>query len=192
LAILSFIVYPVLPAQPIGPYGLVQLQETWATVLLVMLATGAMLLRNSLILAILALPAFAYSPVPLIIMFAATAILLRFGGGAAIGTTSEPPPDLKLERPFSLKAALKVWSYLFGFERCRSSGPAGLGSLRFLRCEHCGRIALQRIGGRSSWNRGRSPSSTVQYRSKRSGVSGIDRACLLIFQSSLGPVDNPG
>jgi uncharacterized membrane protein (DUF4010 family) len=164
LAILSFIVYPVLPAQPVGPYGLVQLQETWATVLLiaalgfvnyvlwkiygprsiditsflgglvnstaavaelssrireagegfvklayrgVMLATGAMLLRNSLILAILALPAFAYSLVPMLIMFAATAILLRFGGGAAIGRTSEPPPDLKLEQPFSLKAALK-------------------------------------------------------------------------------------
>jgi len=72
----------------------------------VMLATGAMLLRNSLILAILALQAFA-SLVPMLIMFAATAILLRFGGGAAIGTTNEPPPDLKLEQPFSLKAALK-------------------------------------------------------------------------------------
>src|SRR6202030_2000653 len=55
----------------------------------------------------LALQAFAYSLVPMLIMFAVTAILLRFGGGAAIGTTSEPPPDLKLEQPFSLKAALK-------------------------------------------------------------------------------------
>jgi uncharacterized membrane protein (DUF4010 family) len=35
LAILSFIVYPVLPAHPVDPYGLVQLQETWATVLLI-------------------------------------------------------------------------------------------------------------------------------------------------------------
>jgi uncharacterized membrane protein (DUF4010 family) len=162
LAILSFIIYPVLPAQPVGPYGLVQLQETWATVLLiaalgfvnyvlwkiygprsiditsflgglvnstaavaelsnrvseagegfvkpayrgVMLATGAMLVRNALILAILALQAFAYSLVPLLIMLAATAILLRFG--SAIDTTSELPPDLKLEQPFSLKAALK-------------------------------------------------------------------------------------
>jgi uncharacterized membrane protein (DUF4010 family) len=67
----------------------------------VMLATGAMLVRNSLILAILAARAFAYSLVPL----ATTAILLRFG--AAIGPTSELPPDLKLEQPFSLKAALK-------------------------------------------------------------------------------------
>jgi uncharacterized membrane protein (DUF4010 family) len=66
-----------------------------------------MLLRNSLILAILALQAFAYSLVPMLIMFAATAILLRFGGGAVIGKTSQPPPDLKLEQPFSLKAALK-------------------------------------------------------------------------------------
>jgi hypothetical protein len=72
-----------------------------------MLATGAMLLRNYLILAILALQAFAYSLVPMLIMLAATAILLRFGAGAAIGATSEPTPDLKLEQPFSLKAALK-------------------------------------------------------------------------------------
>ena len=36
-----------------------------------------------------------------------TAILLRFGAGMATGTTSEPPPDLKLEQPFSLKVALK-------------------------------------------------------------------------------------
>jgi uncharacterized membrane protein (DUF4010 family) len=43
--------------------------------------------------------------VPMLVMFAATAILLRFG--AAIGATSEVPPDLKLEQPFSLKAALK-------------------------------------------------------------------------------------
>ena len=35
LAILSFIIYPVLPAQSVGPYGLVQLRETWATVLLI-------------------------------------------------------------------------------------------------------------------------------------------------------------
>jgi uncharacterized membrane protein (DUF4010 family) len=164
LAILSFIVYPVLPAHPVDPYGLVQLQETWAIVLLiaalgfvnyvlwkiygprsidftsflgglvnstaavaelssrvreagegfvklayrgVVLATGAMLLRNSLLLAILAVQAFTYSLVPMLLMLATTAILLRFGAGIAIGTTSEPPPDLKLELPFSLKAALK-------------------------------------------------------------------------------------
>jgi uncharacterized membrane protein (DUF4010 family) len=164
LAILSFIVYPVLPAHPVDPYGLVQLQETWSIVLLiaalgfvnyvlwkiygprsiditsflgglvnstaavaelssrvreagegfvklayrgVVLATGAMLLRNSLLLAILAFQAFTYSLVPMLMMFATTAILLRFGAGVAINTTSEPPPDLKLELPFSLKAALK-------------------------------------------------------------------------------------
>jgi uncharacterized membrane protein (DUF4010 family) len=167
LAILSFIVYPVLPAHPVDPYGLVQLQETWATILLiaalgfvnyvlwkiygprsiditsflgglvnstaavaelssrvrtagegfinlafrgVVLATGAMLLRNSLILAILAGQAFAYSTGPMLLMLVTTAILLRFGARTAIGNGGEPPPDLKLEQPFSLKAALK-----FGF-----------------------------------------------------------------------------
>ena len=35
LAILSFIIDPVLPEQSVGPYGLVQLLEAWATVLLI-------------------------------------------------------------------------------------------------------------------------------------------------------------
>jgi uncharacterized membrane protein (DUF4010 family) len=100
----------------------------------VMLATGAMLLRNSLILAILSLQAFAYSLVPMLIMFAATAILLRFGGGAAIGKTSEPPPDLKLEQPVFAESGIEVWSYLFGSQRCRSPGPAEPGSFRLLCC----------------------------------------------------------
>src|SRR5580658_6191360 len=125
LAILSFIVYPVLLAHPVDPYGLVQLQETWAIVLLiaalgfvnyvlwkiygprsidftsflgglvnstaavaelssrvrqagegfvklayrgVLLAPGAMLLRNSLLLAILAVQAFTCSLIPMLIM----------------------------------------------------------------------------------------------------------------------------
>jgi uncharacterized membrane protein (DUF4010 family) len=76
----------------------------------VVLATGAMLLRNSLILAILAAQAFTYSLIPMLIMLATTTILLRFSARTAAGTTSEAPPDLKLEQPFSLKAALK-----FGF-----------------------------------------------------------------------------
>ena len=167
LAILSFIVYPVLPAHPIGPYGVVELQETWATVLLiaglgfvnyvlwkiygprgiditsffgglvnstaavaelsnrvremgenfvnlayrgVLLATGAMLLRNSLILAILAIHAFIYSVIPMLTMLATSAILLVVGARKVLDTRTEPPPDLKLEQPFSLKAALR-----FGF-----------------------------------------------------------------------------
>jgi hypothetical protein len=44
----------------------------------VVLATGAMLLRNSLILAILAVHAFTYSLLPMLIMLATTTILLRF------------------------------------------------------------------------------------------------------------------
>ncbi len=164
LAILSFIVFPILPPHPVDPYGLIQLQEIWATVLLiaalgfvnyvlwkiygprsidftsflgglvnstaavaelstrvreagegfvrpayrgVVLATGAMLLRNSLILVILAIQAFAYSVVPMLVMLITTVILLRFGARATIGKTTQPPPDLKLEQPFSLKAALK-------------------------------------------------------------------------------------
>jgi uncharacterized membrane protein (DUF4010 family) len=164
LAILSFIVYPVLPAHPVGPYQVIQLQETWATILLiaalgfvnyvlwkiygprsiditsflgglvnstaavaelssrvrqagegfiklayrgVVLATSAMLLRNSLILAILAFQCFAYSLVPMLFMLVTALLSLRFGARKVSGAASEPPPDLKLEQPFSLKAALK-------------------------------------------------------------------------------------
>ncbi len=40
-------------------------------------------------------------------MLAATALLLRFGFRMGASTTTNPPPDLKLEQPFSLKMALK-------------------------------------------------------------------------------------
>jgi uncharacterized membrane protein (DUF4010 family) len=73
----------------------------------VVLATGAMLLRNSLILAISGSQAFAYSMVPMLLMLLIAALLLRFGAWTAISNGDEPPPDLKLEQPFSLKAALK-------------------------------------------------------------------------------------
>jgi uncharacterized membrane protein (DUF4010 family) len=188
LAILSFIIYPVLPAHPVGPYGLVQLQETWATVLLiaalgfvnyvlwkiygprsiditsflgglvnstaavtelssrvreagegfvslayrgVLLATGAMLLRNSFLLAILAFQAFTYSLIPMLIMLATTAILRRFGDGMAAGTTTGPPPDLKLEQPFSLKAALKFGVIFLGLNVAGILAQRSLGVFGF-------------------------------------------------------------
>jgi uncharacterized membrane protein (DUF4010 family) len=95
----------------------------------VILATGAMLVRNSLILAILALQAFAFSLVPMLIMLATTAILLRFG--AAIGTTSELPPDLKLEQPFSLKAALKFGVIFLVLSVARVLAQRSLGVFGF-------------------------------------------------------------
>jgi uncharacterized membrane protein (DUF4010 family) len=35
LAILSFIIYPVLPAQAVDPWGLIEPQATWVTVILI-------------------------------------------------------------------------------------------------------------------------------------------------------------
>ena len=57
----------------------------------------------------------------------------------------------------------------------RSPGTAELGSFRLLRCYHCRRIALQRIGGRSSWHGGRTSSSIASCRSKWRGVSRTDK-----------------
>jgi Domain of unknown function (DUF4010) len=64
----------------------------------VVLATGAMLLRNSLILAILAAQAFTYSLIPMLIMLATTTILLRFSARTAAGTTIIANPS-RLEVP---------------------------------------------------------------------------------------------
>jgi hypothetical protein len=55
-----------------------------------MLATGAMLVRNSLILAILAFQAFAYSLIPLLIMLAAS-LALGTGPCMAVERLNELP-----------------------------------------------------------------------------------------------------
>jgi uncharacterized membrane protein (DUF4010 family) len=35
LAILSFVIYPVLPDHPVDPWGLIEPRSTWATVILI-------------------------------------------------------------------------------------------------------------------------------------------------------------
>jgi uncharacterized membrane protein (DUF4010 family) len=188
LAILSFIVYPVLPPHPIDPYGLIQLQETWAIVLLiaglgfvnyvlwkiygprsiditsflgglvnstaavaelsnrvrevgeafsslayrgVLLATGAMLLRNSVLLAILSVQAFTHSLIPLLTMLGTSGILLLTNRREVVATPSAPPPDLKLEQPFSLKAALKFGFIFLGLSTAGLLAQRSLGVFGF-------------------------------------------------------------
>jgi uncharacterized membrane protein (DUF4010 family) len=188
LAILSFIVYPVLPTQPIGPYGVIHLQETWAIVLLiaglgfvnyvlwkiygprsiditsflgglvnstvavaelanrvretgeafsnlafrgVLLATSAMILRNSVVLAILSHRAFAYSLVPMAIMLATTVILLWVSSRRTPAEIGTPPPNFKLEQPFSLKAALKFGVIFLGLSIAGLLAQRSLGVFGF-------------------------------------------------------------
>lgn len=162
LAILSFIIYPVLPAQAVDPWGLIEPQATWVTVILiaalgfinyvlwkiygprgvdigsflgglvnstaavaqlaqrvkesgeillttayrgVILATAAMLFRNSLLLAILAWPAFVSSAMPMVLMLL-TSILFTWRS-LNHQFPDQEAPKLSLEQPFSLPAALK-------------------------------------------------------------------------------------
>ena len=94
--------------------------------------------------------------------------------GVAIGKSSEPPPHLKLEQPFSLKAALKFGVIFLVLSVAGVLAQRSLGVFGFY-ASSCGRIALQRIGGRSGWDRGGTPSSIVACRSKWSGVSHTDK-----------------
>ncbi|AGA28708.1 MgtC/SapB family protein [Singulisphaera acidiphila] len=183
LAILSFVILPVLPAHPVDPWGLVEPQSNWASVVLIaaiafvnyillrilgprgmeitaffgglvnsrkvivemitrlkeggpallpvayrgiMLATGAMALRNGAIVAILAPRAAAHCIASLGLMLLASVALLR---------RSVDPPDsgpvepLALESPFKLSAALTFGLVFLGLNVVgalaqRTFGPA--------------------------------------------------------------------
>ena len=164
LAILSFIIYPILPAQAIDPWGLIEPQSTWVTVILIAalgfvnyilwkiygprgiditsflgglvnstaavaelarrvkesggkllavayrgcnLATAAMLLRNSLLLAILSWPALISSLLPMVLMVSASIFFAWRSFKINDGLPDSEAPKLNLEQPFSLPAALK-------------------------------------------------------------------------------------
>jgi uncharacterized membrane protein (DUF4010 family) len=161
LAILSFIVFPILPAHPVDPWGLVQPRENWASVIIIagigfvnyvllkllgprgmeitaffgglvnsrkvivelgtrlrelgeavqpavysgmVLATGAMLLRNGLIVGIFAGFALPQCALPLGLMLLTSAVC--WWRGSAV-SPHEPVPALAMESPFKLWAALK-------------------------------------------------------------------------------------
>jgi uncharacterized membrane protein (DUF4010 family) len=161
LAILSFVIFPILPAHAVDPWGLVQPRENWASVIIIagigfvnyvllkllgprgmeitaffgglvnsrkvivelglrlkqlgegvrpavyrgmVLATGAMLLRNGLIVAIFAAFALPRCALPLGLMLLVS--VLCWWRGAAV-SPQEPVPVLSMESPFKLWAALK-------------------------------------------------------------------------------------
>ncbi|HEY4299267.1 MAG TPA: DUF4010 domain-containing protein [Candidatus Didemnitutus sp.] len=164
LAILTFIVFPILPAHPVDPWGLIEPRSNWASVVIIagigfvnyilmrlfgprgleitaffgglvnsrkvivelgtrfkemgssvlspvqrgiLLATGAMLIRNGLIVAVLASQAAVRCVIPLLLMLLASAVLWRL---VPTGPSEGAAAPLRLESPFRLSAALK-----FGF-----------------------------------------------------------------------------
>jgi uncharacterized membrane protein (DUF4010 family) len=161
LGILTFIIYPVLPSHPVDPWGLVEPQSNWASVIIIaaigfvnyvlmkwlgprgmeitaffgglvnsrkvvveltgrmraagpvlgscvyrgiMLATAAMVLRNGLIVLILAPQAAAACALPLFLMLLIS-ILLWVRHPAPSGPDAQA--SISLESPFQLSAALK-------------------------------------------------------------------------------------
>src|SRR5258708_1212557 len=164
LAILTFVVFPVLPAYPIDPWGLIEPQANWASVIIIaaigfinyilmkllgprgmeitaffgglvnsrkvvveltsrlqevgtalspsvyrgiMLATGAMVLRNGLIVLVLASQAVTALAIPLTLMLLISAVLWR---RYPAQPSSGEIPTLSFASPFKLSVALK-----FGF-----------------------------------------------------------------------------
>jgi uncharacterized membrane protein (DUF4010 family) len=161
LAVLTFVIFPVLPAHPVDPWGLIEPQSNWASVIIIaaigfinyilmklfgprgmeitaffgglvnsrkvvvelasrlqevgpslspsvyrgiMLATGAMVLRNGLIVLVLASQAVTACAIPLTLMLLISAVLWRrYPEQASVGGI----PPLSLESPFKLSAALK-------------------------------------------------------------------------------------
>jgi uncharacterized membrane protein (DUF4010 family) len=161
LAVLTFVIFPVLPSHPVDPWGLIEPQSNWAGVIIIaaigfinyilmkllgprgmeitaffgglvnsrkvvveltsrlqqvgtvlspsvyrgiMLATGAMVLRNGLIVLVLASQAVTALAIPLTLMLLISAVLWR---RYPAQPRSGEMFALSLESPFKLSAALK-------------------------------------------------------------------------------------
>jgi uncharacterized membrane protein (DUF4010 family) len=191
LALLAFVIYPVLPTHALDPWGIVEPRSTWATVILiaalgfvnyilwkvygprgleiaaffgglvnstaavaelanrlreagarligpcyrgVLIATAAMIVRNGLLLGMLAPRALLGTIVPMLAMLAAS-LALAFTSPPR-GPVEPPveeagPPLLDLKSPFSLLSALK-FGVLFLVLRVTSSlGQRLFGTLGF-------------------------------------------------------------
>lgn len=194
LAILACIVYPVLPVGPVDPWGLIDPQAAWITVLLIagmgfanyillklygargiqltgflgglvnskvvvtelaarvplvgqevvyrgiVLATAAMLLRNAVILAILAPAALLSAAAPLGVMLAATGLAAYLRGERGDGpadTTASPLATMT--SPFSLTATLKFGGIFLLLQIAGALAQRALG--------HAGFYTVSLVGG---------------------------------------------
>jgi uncharacterized membrane protein (DUF4010 family) len=191
LAILAFVVYPVLPPGTLDPWGLIDPREAWITVILiaalgfanyvllklygtrgieltgflgglvnstvtvtelasrahasrgglaepafrgVLLATAAMLVRNAIILGILAPAALLDAGLPLLLMCAAATLPVILRGWRLArrpGELSDEPPIASMQSPFSLTAALKFGLIFLGLEVAGTFGQHLLGQVGF-------------------------------------------------------------
>jgi len=195
LAVIAFIVYPVLPAHPLDPWGLVEPRVAWATVIMIagigfvnyilwklfgkrgmeisgflgglvnstvaaaelavrvkeagasligtayrgiVLANAAMLIRNGVIMGILALSTLGYVALPLTVMILVCAIMLWWRK-THDNEVIEKEFNLKISSPFSLWGALKFGLLFVIIQAAGVLSQRYLGSLGF--------YAISLIGG---------------------------------------------
>ncbi len=102
----------------------------------VLLATAAMLLRNTVLLALVAPPALLASWLPFLLMFGA-AVALAFAKRTRPAAAGSEVPDLRLESPFSIRSALQLGLFFVGLQVAgtlaqRTLGEAGFYSVSIL------------------------------------------------------------
>ena len=231
LAILTFVVYPVLPDKAIDQWGLFEPRATWATVILiaaigfvnyllwklygargieftgflgglvnstvavtelatrakeggeamvptayrgVMLSTVAMLLRNGIILGIIAPKTLRWAVIPL-------GLMLAVGLGAALlrapKRDGDTPPTLHLESPFSLQAALKFGLIFLSLR------VAGTLAQRFVGA--AGFYAVSLLGGFVSSASSVASAATLSSHNSIAGATAANGALLASFASVL-------
>lgn len=199
LAILAFVIYPVLPPGALDPWGLIDPRNAWITVILiaalgftnyillklygtrgieltgflgglvnstvtvaelasrahalrgglveaafrgVLLATAAMLLRNAIILGILAPRALLDTILPLLLMFAAATVPALLRGWRLPrqpGELADEAPIASMQSPFSLTSALKFGTIFLALEVMGTLGQHLAG--------HVGFYVVSMIGG---------------------------------------------
>jgi uncharacterized membrane protein (DUF4010 family) len=185
LAVLTFVIFPVLPFQPVDPWGLIEPQSNWASVIVIaaigfanyilmklygprgmeitaflgglvnsrkvvvelsgrlqqvgpelspcvyrgiMLAMGAMVLRNGVIVLVLASQAVRQVTIPLVLMLLVSLVLW---GRCPSNPSSGEPPTLALESPFQLFAALKFGLVFLGLNVIGALAQRNFGSSSF-------------------------------------------------------------
>jgi uncharacterized membrane protein (DUF4010 family) len=218
LAIVAFVVYPVLPQGSLDPWQLVEPRAAWVTVILiaglgfanyvllklygargieltgflgglvnsvkqsdgrlsdaafssVMLATAAMLLRNGLILGLLAPLALREAAVPLILMLVGTSVaafLLTHTHKATAHKERESDLPLlpTLESPFSLTAALKFAFVFLILQIAGTLAQRALGTIGFYAVSVAG-------GAMSSASAVASAANLASARTLSPGIAGV-------------------
>jgi uncharacterized membrane protein (DUF4010 family) len=188
LAIIAFVIYPILPQGSVDPWRLVDPRSAWVTVILIaalgftnyillklyglrgfelagflgglvnstvtvtelarrvsesggtlgniayrgiVLATGAMLIRNGLILGLLAPMALRSATVPLLLMLLALLPILLVSRRTPITVEGEAPSLPGVESPFSLKSALRFGIIFLALRVAGTMAQRALGNAGF-------------------------------------------------------------